>query len=263
MAAPSTEKQRVVCVFCGSNPGSSQAHVAAARRLAEAFHKENVKLVYGGGTRGIMGEIARRLVQLSGPEAVHGVIPHALVRVEEGYQKKNKKGSGTGSMSGSGTPNGAETGSEEAKLAMGGKTAERVISAEGGQDDILEEYGTTTLVPDMHTRKRIMANEVINGGPGSGFVVLPGGFGTMEEAFEMITWNQLGIHQRGIVFLNVEGYYDGIFEWVKKSVEEDFVQESNKDILVKCEEPEQVLDALMKYKVSEGRMALDWSTVQA
>jgi uncharacterized protein (TIGR00730 family) len=57
-------------------------------------------------------------------------------------------------------------------------------------------YGRTTVVPDMHTRKQLMAKSVIEGGPGSGFVALSGGYGTLEELMEVITWNQLGIHDR-------------------------------------------------------------------
>lgn len=182
-----------------------------------------------------MGEVARTIVKLNGPDAVHGIIPSPLVRVEEGHQNK-------------------DTGE--------GKTAERVVSGSGA-GDVIEEFGRTTVVPDMHTRKRMMATEVIDGGPGSGFVVLPGGFGTLEEAMEMITWNQLNIHTRGIVFVNVEGYYDGVFDWVKKAVEEVFVEEVNQGILVKCDRAEEVLDILTEYKLSRGRMPLDWTLKDA
>lgn len=49
---------------------------------------------------------------------------------------------------------------------------------------------------------------VVSGGPGSGFIALPGGYGTFEELMEVVTWNQLGIHNRGIVVLNVDGYWE-------------------------------------------------------
>ena len=194
-----------------------------------------------------MGEIARRLVELSGPQAVHGIIPHALVKVEEGY----KNGNGNGNDK---TDGGGDT------AAGPGKSAERVTST--GEQTVNEEYGVTTLVPDMHTRKRLMAKEVINGGPGSGFVVLPGGFGTLEEAMEMTTWNQLGIHHRGIVLLNIEGYYDGVLQWLQRSVEQEFVSAANQSILGECKEPEEALKILDKYRVSEGRYKLDWGVQQ-
>lgn len=65
--------QPVVCVFCGASAGTSPAHIEGARALARAFHAANIKLVYGGGTVGLMGEVARTLVSLSGPSAVHGM----------------------------------------------------------------------------------------------------------------------------------------------------------------------------------------------
>ncbi|OAL42641.1 hypothetical protein IQ07DRAFT_669098 [Pyrenochaeta sp. DS3sAY3a] len=76
-------KQPVVCVFCGASEGTSPVHLDAARSLATAFHKANIKLVYGGGTVGLMGEIARTLVSLSGPSSVHGIIPQPLVKFEQ------------------------------------------------------------------------------------------------------------------------------------------------------------------------------------
>ncbi|OJD17543.1 hypothetical protein AJ78_02356 [Emergomyces pasteurianus Ep9510] len=234
----------VVCVFCGAYSGTSPSHLAAARALAHIFHKENITLVYGGGTGGIMGELARTLVSLSGPKAVHGIIPTALVKVENGYR-----------MSLTAT-----------NAQAGGKAPERVVivdeSQEAERKELLgeSEYGLTTLVPDMHTRKRTMAQKVMEGGPGSGFVVLAGGFGTLEEAMEVVTWNQLGIHNRGIVLLNVDGYWDGLLQWVEKSVEEGFVSKANKGILVECRSVEEILGALRNYKLSEERYSLNWTS---
>ncbi|EFW16883.1 hypothetical protein D8B26_000678 [Coccidioides posadasii str. Silveira] len=241
MTVPMEQKRPVVCVFCGSKPGANPAYLAAARALAHVFHKENITLVYGGGTAGIMGELARTLVSLSGPESVQGVIPSALVGVENGYKADSAARS-------------QRDGSSEAI----GKAPERIVPQSSSLEKINSEYGVTTIVPDMHTRKQEMAKKVIAGGPGSGFVVLPGGFGTLEEAMEMITWNQLGIHHRGIVLLNIDGYWDGIMSWISKSVQAEFVSEANSKIIVECKDAEHVLDALMKYKLSEGRYRLEW-----
>lgn len=75
---PDARRQPVVCVFCGASSGTSPVHLEAARTLAHALHKSNIKLVYGGGTVGLMGEVARTLVSLSGPSSVHGThhYPH-------------------------------------------------------------------------------------------------------------------------------------------------------------------------------------------
>lgn len=193
-----------------------------------------------------MGTVARELVKLSGPKSVHGVIPNALVKKVEEEDR--------------GIPGGDVSADD-----VGGKAPERemVTSGTGKNDsELLEEseYGMTTIVPDMHTRKRIMATKVIEGGPGSGFVALGGGFGTIEEVMEMVTWNQLGIHHRGIVLLNINGYWDGLLAWVKNSVEQGFVSPANAGILVERKEVGEVLEALREYQPSKGRFVLDWGT---
>ena len=167
---------------------------------------------------GLMGEIARTLVELAGPQAVHGIIPEALVRYEQ-----SGRGSGT----------------------------EKMIDR--------EVYGRMTVVPDMHTRKQMMAQAVMNGGPGSGFVALSGGYGTLEELMEVITWNQLGIHGNGIVIYNIEGYYDGLIQWVKTAVTAGFVSPGNAGILVEALDAEEVISQLKDYKTSEERFKLDWN----
>ncbi|KAI6949200.1 lysine decarboxylase-like protein-like protein, partial [Hortaea werneckii] len=217
------EPKPTVCVFCGSQPGTSPAHLAAARALAHALHANNISLVYGGGTVGIMGEVAKTLVSLSGPEAVHGVIPEALIRYERNYN---------------------EDGSTKAV------DPQKVIDE--------KTYGRTTVVKDMHTRKQMMAREVIEGGVGGGFIALSGGYGTLEELMEVVTWNQLGIHGMPVVVYNVEGYWDGLMQWVRKAVSAGFVGEGNKGIMVEAREAEDVVAALKSYQNAEGRFKLDW-----
>lgn len=169
-----------------------------------------------------MGEVAKTLVSLNGPDSVHGVIPEALVRYERDgtYQTVN--------------------------------SANQVVPDEA-------TYGRTTVVKDMHTRKKLMAEEVFAGGPGSGFIGLSGGYGTMEEIFETTTWNQLGIHKKGICLLNIDGYWDGIIQWVEKSVEQGFVRPGNKDILVTATTAEGAVAALADYQVSNATYKLNWA----
>ena len=166
-----------------------------------------------------MGEIARTLVSLSGVEAVHGVIPEALIKYEQ----------------------------------EGGSTTDAKNTIDEGI------YGRTTVVPDMHTRKQMMAKRVMEGGAGSGFVALSGGYGTLEELMEVITWNQLGIHSKGVVVYNVEGYYDGLLQWVRTAVSAGFIAPGNAGILVEALDAEEVVRQLGEYKVSDDRMKLDWN----
>jgi len=184
-----------------------------------------MNLVYGGGTVGIMGEVAKTLVSLSGPDAVHGIIPEALMRFERKFDENGVENEHDGSAS-------------------------RII------DEKL--FCKTTVVKDMHTRKQMMAREVIEGGAGGGFVALSGGYGTLEELMEVVTWNQLGIHSRGIVAYNVEGYWDGLLQWVKTAVNSGFISESNEGIMIEAKEAGEVIDCLRRYRNSEGRFKLHW-----
>jgi uncharacterized protein (TIGR00730 family) len=185
-------------------------------------------MVYGGGTMGLMGEVARTLVSLSGPDSVHGIIPEPLVK----YERSDIPST---------TPSDAFTKGPDGRLLPAYKM-----------------YGKTTVVKDMHTRKQMMAQEVINGGPGSGFVALSGGYGTMEELMEIVTWNQLGIHRRGVVVYSVEGYWDGLLAWVNHSVEAGFVGEGNRGIIREAKSAEEAVRELRDYQVAEGRFDLNW-----
>jgi predicted Rossmann-fold nucleotide-binding protein len=153
------------------------------------------------------------------PDAVHGIIPSPLVKYERG---------------------------PDSDVSTGGVLPEYQV------------YGKTTVVKDMHTRKQRMAQEVLAGAKGSGFVALSGGYGTLEELMEVVTWNQLGIHNRGVVIFNVEGYWDGLLSWIKKSVETGFVGHGNRGIIKEASSAEEVVRALMEYRVAEGRFKLEW-----
>ena len=218
-----TTPRTKICVFCGASAGKSPEYMEAARQLARAMAANDIDLVYGGGTVGLMGEVARTLCELKGPAAVHGIIPEALVKYERDgtYQTVNKDN--------------------------------QVVPDEA-------TYGRTTVVKDMHTRKKLMAEEVFAGGPGSGFVGLPGGYGTMEELFEVITWNQLGIHKNGICLLNINGYWQGILDWINKAGEEDFVREANKNIVVTARDADEAIGLLRDYQPSAAIYKLQWGS---
>ena len=174
---------------------------------------------------GVMGELAKTLVSLSGPDAVHGVIPAALLKFERNYEDHHQNG---------------DTHVDP----------RRVIDE--------TTYGRTTVVPDMHTRKQLMAREVTESEVGGGFVALSGGYGTLEELMEVVTWNQLGIHARGVVVYNVEGYWDGLLQWVKTAVNGGFISSNNAGIMVEATSGEQVIERLRNYQNAEGRFKLHW-----
>jgi predicted Rossmann-fold nucleotide-binding protein len=77
-----------ISIFRGASSGNSPVHVKMAHALALTLHKNKIKLVYGGGTSGLMGEIARTLVCLSGPTSVHGIIPAPLLLYKQRMDKR-------------------------------------------------------------------------------------------------------------------------------------------------------------------------------
>jgi len=94
------------------------------------------------------------------------------------------------------------------------------------------------VVDTMHTRKRLMAERA------DAFVVLPGGYGTLEEMFEVITWLQLRLHAKPVGLLNVDGYFDGLLSFLRHAAAEGFIPPDSWDLLVVSSEPALLLERL-------------------
>lgn len=239
-----TTKRTVLCVYCGSSPGTNPAHMESARQLAKVMAEKDIALVYGGGTIGLMGELARTLVALKGPSYVHGIIPEPLVRHERDPQYTSHSNSPAPPASPAPPFDRANATPSPAPKAL-------PVPAQN-------IFGRTTVVADMHTRKHAMAAEVFAGGPGSGFLALSGGYGTIEELLETCTWNQLGIHNRGVCVLNIAGFYDGILDWIRRSVAEGFIKGGDGEILGVATSPEQAVEFLGSYKGNKGEGKISW-----
>ncbi|KAL8905695.1 MAG: hypothetical protein Q9171_006571 [Xanthocarpia ochracea] len=246
--SPPTPPTRIG-LFCGSKAGASPSHILAARALAESMHAHSIHLVYGGGTTGLMGEVARTLVKLSGKDSVMGVIPSTLLGVERpGENPAEKKNNEKQSLlprnwaRRMGLSGGASAGGA-------GKGAEAPTKEETGKLLLDEEFGHVMIVDDLQIRKKKMMELVRDGGPGSGFVALSGGIGTIDELFEVVSWGGHGAHARGVCVLNVEGFWDGIIEWIRKGMEEEFVREKaeGRPILGNVKQAEDVVKWLKGY----------------
>jgi len=113
----------------------------------------------------------------------------------------------------------------------------------------LAHYGLTELhvVASMHERKAMMAELA------DGFIALPGGWGTLEEIFEMLTWAQLGFHEKPCGILNVEGYFDGLIGFLENSFEQEFVNPLYRPLLMKADEPVELLEQFTSYKAPKVR----------
>ena len=181
-----------ICVFCGTNPGSRPEYGAAARQLGQILAVEEIELVYGGASVGIMGELADSVHEHGGH--VTGIIPQQLVEKEA-----------------------AHTG-----------------------------IANLIVVASMHQRKSQMADM------SDGFIALPGGIGTLEGFFEILTWAQLGIHAKPSGILNVAGYFDGLTGFLDHAVREGFLTEAHRHAIIVEPEPQGLLERMRAYTPPGG-----------
>ena len=156
---PSSDRPGV-CLFCGASEALPASARAMARDFGTACAAEGWRLVYGGGSRGLMGEAARAASAAGG--AVLGVIPAALRRIEQDHQ------------------------------GLGAHTVLEVV------DTLAERKARMAAAADA-------------------FITLPGGVGTLDELFEMITWNDLSIHDKPIVLCHDDGFWDPLLQWLERA----------------------------------------------
>lgn len=112
-------------------------------------------------------------------------------------------------------------------------------------------------VDSMHTRKALMADRC------EGFIAMPGGFGTFDELFEILTWAQLHIHGKPVGLLNTDGYYDPLLAMVEHSIREGFVRPSNLDLFVVASTPADLIAAMREYRPPQGDWTVKLTTAQA
>jgi uncharacterized protein (TIGR00730 family) len=169
-----------LAVFCGSRSGVNDLYLNHTHTLGQMMGERKIKLVYGGGSVGLMGAIADSVMQ-NGGEVV-GIIPELLLAWEQDHK------------------------------------------------NITE----LKVVPDMHVRKRMMY-ELCDAA-----VILPGGHGTLDELFEMLTWNTLKIHSKKIFLLNTAGYYNHLIAHITTMQQEGFLYEKWQERLIVCDNPEAI-----------------------
>ncbi|KAF9999163.1 hypothetical protein BGZ79_007210 [Entomortierella chlamydospora] len=118
-------------------------------------------------------------------------------------------------------------------------------------------FGEEIVVKDMHTRKALM-NKLT-----SAFITLPGGYGTMEELLEVTTWSQLSIHKKPVMLFNMKGYFEHLLKFIEHSIEEKFVVEWSKNVIVAGSTAKEVLDKLEAYEPPNSRFSLKWDDADA
>lgn len=140
-----------------------------------------------------------------------------------------------------------------AALAAGGEVTGVIPEVLVDKEVAFTELSDLRVVGSMHERKALMAELA------DGFITMPGGFGTIDELVEMLTWAQLGIHDKPSGLLNVGGYFDSLMAFFDRSVEDRFLQPEHRKMLLVEEESADLLDRLVSYeapKVDKAKWAL-------
>ncbi|XP_077230399.1 cytokinin riboside 5'-monophosphate phosphoribohydrolase LOG7 [Tasmannia lanceolata] len=121
-----------------------------------------------------------------------------------------------------------------------------------------ETVGEVRAVSDMHQRKAEMARQA------DAFIALPGGYGTLEELLEVITWAQLGIHKKPVGLLNVDGYYNSLLSFIDKAVDEGFISPSARRIIISAPTAKELVRELEEYvpEYDEVTSKLIWEVEQ-
>lgn len=175
-----------VCVFCGSKSGNNPEYLTSARAVGELLVKFNIDLVYGGGSIGMMGEVANTVLKNNG-KAI-GVIPTFI------------------------------------------------LDKEVGHNGLTEQY----VVNSMHERKEKLLSLC------DGYLILPGGVGTMDELFEVLALVYLGIDKKPCGILNINHYYDAIIEFLQKGNSEGFIPQHVLNQIIIHDEPEKLLQRMVE-----------------
>jgi uncharacterized protein (TIGR00730 family) len=181
---------RALAVFCGSRTGNRPQYAESARQLGALLAGRGIEVVYGGGSIGMMGILARAALQAGGK--VTGVIPDSLVQRE------------------------------------------------------VEQKGLTRMhvVDSMHERKALMADLA------DGFIALPGGYGTLEEYFEVLTWAQLRFHAKPVGLLDVAGFFQPVIALFDHMVAEGFVGSQHRALALADADPVALLDRMAQYRAA-------------
>ncbi|PIQ23885.1 TIGR00730 family Rossman fold protein [bacterium (Candidatus Blackallbacteria) CG17_big_fil_post_rev_8_21_14_2_50_48_46] len=172
-----------LCIFCGSQSGKNPLFAEHAQILGRGLAQAEIRLIFGGGKIGLMGEVAEACLNAGGE--VIGVMPRLLIARERAH-----------------------------------RSLTQLIQVE-----------------TMSERKETMAQL------SDAFLALPGGLGTLDELFEMLTWNQIGLHTKPSFILNSADYYQDLLSFLSKGEETGLVYPLGTDLTV-FQTPESLLAAM-------------------
>lgn len=136
-------------------------------------------------------------------------------------------------------------------LACGGKVVGVIPEALLAKEVAHGGLSELRVVASMHERKAMMSDL------SDAFIALPGGLGTLEEFFEVLTWAQLGLHAKPIGIMNVYGYFDALFAFLDRAVEERFVKREHRAMMIAANSPAELLDRLQSYRAPKVEKWID------
>lgn len=133
-----------------------------------------------------------------------------------------------------------------ASLAAGGKVLGVIPHALSQKEIALAECTELLVVDTMHMRKQLMADLA------DAFIALPGGFGTCDELFEIVTWAQLGIHRKPVALLNVSGFFTPLLSWLDHIVAEGLLKPKHRELLLVADTVPELLQKLAEWQPREA-----------
>ncbi|MGN1061151.1 MAG: TIGR00730 family Rossman fold protein [Candidatus Coproplasma sp.] len=179
-----------ICVFGAASAHIDEKYIKAVEELGEKLAKRGHSLVFGCGSTGLMGAVARGVKRCGG--YIKGVVPRFF--------------------------------------------------KEEGVELLYEECDETVYTKTMAERKSIMEDSA------DAFIIVPGGVGTFEEMFEVITLKQLNRFDKAIVFYDIDGYYDILEEFLNHSCDEKFITHRCKELYEFTEDADDALDYIESYQ---------------
>jgi len=177
-----------IAVFCGSSRGRSKVYAEVANAVADFFIANNISMINGGGSIGLMGIMADRIIKKGGKST--GVIPLHLKDLEVAHK---------------------------------------------GMDEMIVTH-------DMAGRMKVIIDL------SDGFITLPGGFGTLDELFEVLTLSQLNIHNKPVGILNINGFFDPLLQMLDTMYKEGYISEFSMSLLLVDDDIENLYQKMLNFK---------------
>ena len=175
-------------MFCGSSAGNKPVYIEEARKLGQVLLENNIGLVYGGASVGLMGILADTII--AGGGRATGIIPNFFSKKEIAHASLTE----------------------------------------------------LIYVDSMHERKNLMVER------SDAFITLPGGFGTLDETFEVLTWAQLDLHTKPVGLLNINNFFDSMLTQADHMVAEGFVRQAHRNMLLVDTDPVALVHAMQRYQ---------------